>query len=298
MNKLSKSLIVLFLAFLLGSNFSVFPAQAQNNNLVLEAVKKCDIQHSGDSCVAELKLTNNTGKVLDGEAFLHIDYKGVCSSNQLRNFNGEGIKAQFFTANDNWLDFSDVWQNGTTTISDFEIAKEETQPKIRIETVPGLCPGEHSFTLKIVGTAEDKIYPATTRIPGNVISPTTTTATIPPTTTTIFPTTTTIISPITTTTIPGQVAGEVTKREFFEEGEEGLPGTTTTTFPGLVFGKSIIRESSCPVNLTMSGINPLLASLLCLGQGMCDSCLNPWLVLLLGLTITLGSAILVKKDYE
>jgi len=114
-----------------------------------------------------------------------------------------------------------------------------------------------------------------------------------------YSTTTTI--PTTTTTIPGEVQGEATKREFFEEGEEEeLPGTTTTTTSPLklVAGASIIKPFSCPVNLTMSGINPLLASLLCLGQGMCDSCLNPWLVLLLGLTITLGSAILVKKDYE
>ena len=115
-------------------------------------------------------------------------------------------------------------------------------------------------------------------------------------------TTTTTISPTTTTTLlPGEVAGEATKREFFEEDEEeGLLGTTTTTISPLklVAGVSIIKPFSCPVNLTMSGINPLLASLLCLGQGMCDSCLNPWLVLLLGLTITLGSAILVKKDYE
>ena len=110
--------------------------------------------------------------------------------------------------------------------------------------------------------------------------------------------TTTTIS-TTTTTIPGEVRGEATKKEFFDQ-KKGLPGTTITTFPPSKFvaGASIIKPFSCPVNLTMSGINPLLSSLLCLGQGMCDSCLNPWLVLLLGLTITLGSAILVKKDYE
>jgi len=115
-----------------------------------------------------------------------------------------------------------------------------------------------------------------------------------------YSTTTTISS--TTTTIPGEVRGEATKREFFEEGgEEKLPETTTTTTitpSKFVAGTSIVGPFSCPVNLTIAGIHPLLASLLCLGQGMCDSCLNPWLVLLLGLTITLGGAILVKKDYE
>lgn len=117
-------------------------------------------------------------------------------------------------------------------------------------------------------------------------------------------TTTTV--PPTTTTIPGEVAGETTERELFEEGgEEGFFGITTTTattsatmLPGLVFGESIALESSCPVNLTIAGINPLLASLLCLGQDACDTCLDPLIVLLLGLIITFGGTILAKKHHE
>jgi len=106
--------------------------------------------------------------------------------------------------------------------------------------------------------------------------------------------TTTTIPPTTTTTIPGEVAGEATKREFFEDGgEEGLPETTTTTTTtittilpsGFVAGISTIGPFSCPVNLVMSGINPLLASLLCLGQNACDTCLNPLIILLLGIGI-------------
>jgi hypothetical protein len=112
-----------------------------------------------------------------------------------------------------------------------------------------------------------------------------------------YSTTTTI--PTTTTTIPGEIHGEATKREFFEEvGEEGTTTTTTAPPSKIVAGISTIGPFSCPVNLTIAGIHPLLASLLCLGQGMCDSCLNPWLILLLGLAITFGSAILVKKHYE
>ena len=112
-----------------------------------------------------------------------------------------------------------------------------------------------------------------------------------------YSTTTTI--PSTTTTIPGEVHGEATKREFFEEGDEEETTTTTTILPSkFVAGISTVGPFSCPVNLTIAGIHPLLASLLCLGQGMCDSCLNPWLILLLGLAITFGGAILVKKDYE
>jgi len=110
-----------------------------------------------------------------------------------------------------------------------------------------------------------------------------------------YSTTTTTTSPP-----PGKVAGEATKREFFEEGEEeGTTTTTTTILPSkFVAGVSTVGPFSCPVNLTIAGIHPLLASLLCLGQGVCDSCLNPWLILLLGLAVTFGGAILVKKDYE
>lgn len=116
--------------------------------------------------------------------------------------------------------------------------------------------------------------------------------------------TTTTVSLTTTTTIPGEVAGEAIEREFLGEGEreeEGFLTTTTTiptTLPGLVFGEFTRREPSCPTDLIMAGVNPLLASLLCFGENICDDCISPWLVLLTGLVITFGSAILVKKHYE
>jgi hypothetical protein len=153
MNKLSKSLIVLFLAFLLGGCFSVDSVQAQDDKLILEVTKECDFQYSGDICIAELKLTNNTGKVLDGEASLHIDYKGMCSNNELKNFDGEGIHAWY---NDSSSD-SD-WNNGEITFSGFEITKGETQSKLKIETVPNLCPDEYTFNLKLKGTIEEEEY--------------------------------------------------------------------------------------------------------------------------------------------
>jgi len=151
MNKASKSLIVLFLAFLLGSCFNVFLVQAQGNGTNLKIIKKCDIRYPGENCVAEMTLANNTGKTLEGEAFLHIDYQGPCSSGQLMDFDGEGITAQFYIGN--WLNFSG-WENGTSKASGFAIAKNETQTKLKIETVPNLCPGEYSFILEIKGTAE------------------------------------------------------------------------------------------------------------------------------------------------
>jgi len=154
MNKVSKSLIVLFLAFLLGCCFEVYFTQAQNNGLVLGVIQECDIQYSGDNCIAELKVTNNTGEILGGEAFLHIDYQGLCSNDKLENFDGEGIEAQFSVIDNNWLNFSD-WENGATSVSGFEITEGETWPKLNIETVPNLCPGEYAFSLQLRGTTEE-----------------------------------------------------------------------------------------------------------------------------------------------
>ena len=163
MNKVSKSLIVLFLAFLIGSGFSVMPVQAQNNNLILGVVEQCDIQYAGDSCIAELKLTNNTGKILDGRAVLHIDYKGVCSNNNLENFDGEGIQAWY-----NDSPPSSGWNNGDLIFSDFNINKGETYPKLKIKTVPNLCPGEYTFTFSIKGIFEERGYVAPSVIVGGL----------------------------------------------------------------------------------------------------------------------------------
>lgn len=156
-NKTAKNLIVLSLALVLGSFFGVYSAQAQDDKLILETSKKCDIQYTGDSCVAELKLTNNAGEILDGTASLLINYQGVCSNNRLKNFDGEGITAQFSINNVDWLNFSG-WKNGTTAVSGFKIAKGEIQPKLRIETVPNLCPGEYTFNLELKGTFEEEEY--------------------------------------------------------------------------------------------------------------------------------------------
>ena len=148
---------VISFAILLGCIFFIQSAKAENG-LILETIKKCNIQHAGSSCVSELKLANNTDYVLDATAFLHIDYQGLCSNDKLRNFDGEGITAQFF--DNNWLNFSDNWDSGTTKVSGFKITKGKTQPKLEIETIPNLCPGEYTFTLELKGVAEKKEYAA------------------------------------------------------------------------------------------------------------------------------------------
>ena len=161
MNKTAKKLLVLFLALLLGGYFGVYSVQAQDDKLILKTSKECDIQYTGNNCVAELKLTNNVGEILDGTASLHIDYQGACSNNKLENFDGVGITAQFSINNVDWLNFSG-WENGITTVSGFNINKDGTQPKLKIETVPNLCLGEYTFALSVKGTFEEEEYIAPT----------------------------------------------------------------------------------------------------------------------------------------
>jgi len=83
---------------------------------------------------------------------LYIDYQGICSNNQLIDFDGEGIEAQFHV--DNWLNLIG-WKNGTSKASGFTIAKNETHPKLKVKTVPNLCPGDYAFLLEIKGTTEE-----------------------------------------------------------------------------------------------------------------------------------------------
>ena len=167
MKKASKSLIVLVLAFLLGSCFGVYSVQAQNNKLNLEVIEQCDIKYAGDSCAAELKLFNNTGKILDGTAILHIDYQGVYS-NKLENFDGEGIQAWYNNSPPN-LD----WENGDLTFSDFDIPKGETQSSLKIKTVPNLCPGEYTFIFSLKGAFEKEEYITRAVVIGGYTPPTT-----------------------------------------------------------------------------------------------------------------------------
>lgn len=116
-------------------------------------------------------------------------------------------------------------------------------------------------------------------------------------------------STTTVTTEPGRVEGITTESEPLEEGiaqEGGVLGetqntnnVTTTTIPGLILGAATEQEiSSCKTKLLSLGINSFLASLLCLGGDTCNTCLKPWWVLLLGLAITFGCAILAKKRHE
>lgn len=168
MNKNFLKLILLGLIIILGNNISL-PARAEGG-LDLEVIKGCDIKYAGDSCITELKLTNNTGEVLDGKASLHINYQGICSNNELVDFDGEGIEAQFSINSGDWLNFTD-WRNGTTTVSGFNIAKGETQSSLKIKTHPALCPGEYTFIFSLKGTFEKEEYITPPVVIGGYIPP-------------------------------------------------------------------------------------------------------------------------------
>jgi len=271
------ALPVLF--FLIGGIFLSFPAMAQAKDF------EADFEYNplfseanflpGDSVPRWIKVTNNSSGIfkIATKADKWIDNDGLGDVLNLEIKQGvvsyyNDTLSNFFNAGELFL--SDLSGNGTQTQYDYIISFNPGTGN----TYQGKS---LSFDILIGYQSSVVSNGGTYAFVGGGYS---TTTTIPPT----------------TTTIPGEVAGEATKREFFEEvGEEG---TTTTTPPSkFVAGISTIGPFSCPVNLTMTGINPLLASLLCLGQNTCDTCLNPLIILLLGIVITLGSTILVKKYY-
>jgi hypothetical protein len=121
--------------------------EASGGELVLEALNSCSIKSAGNSCVADLKIMNDTDKELDGEMFLNIKYQGICGSGL---FDGEGINAEFSAGDGDWLDFLG-WNNGTTVASGFNIGNNESRAKIKIKTVSNLCPGLYIFDLALKG---------------------------------------------------------------------------------------------------------------------------------------------------
>ena len=155
MNKINKLFIMSFVASLLffsGGAFAVTPASA-SDGLELTTIKACTFQYGGDNCLGDLKATNTTGYVLDGTASLHISYQGTCSNDQSVDFDGVGIKPYFSPDGQSWLPFSG-WQSGITTVSGFQIVQETSYPKIKMETVSNLCPGNYVFDLRLEGKTD------------------------------------------------------------------------------------------------------------------------------------------------
>jgi hypothetical protein len=146
---------VIFLLFF-GVIFS-FLVEAKDDALILNLAKVCNLQYSGESCEAELILNNNTNKILEGKAFLEVNYQGQCSNHQIINFDGVGIKAKFSFLNSEWLNFSN-WEKGRAFVSGFKINKEKSFLKLKIETQTGLCSGKYNFSFFVKGVSFEKEY--------------------------------------------------------------------------------------------------------------------------------------------
>lgn len=151
MNKNKLKLFGWLFTVFLGIGFVFSPAQAQGV-LSLQVLEDCNLSYAGNSCEGILELENNTEEKMLGTAFLHINYQGVCSNNEPRNFDGVGIDPRFYM-NGNWQDFS-AWQEGTTTVSGLEINPGESEIRIKLDTHVALCPGDYDLTVTVKANYE------------------------------------------------------------------------------------------------------------------------------------------------
>ena len=151
--------IILF-SFLL---FIPFSAQA-NNELILEVVEECKLQYGGDSCVAELKIINNTNTDLDGKAV----FAGWYNDNPLLQ-TPVGVDVSFGLSNK-----QTDWQKGTMIFSDFIIQQGETLTDLEIITYPALIPGPYVFSFSLLGmtNGDDYSSPVIIQGGGTVLIPT------------------------------------------------------------------------------------------------------------------------------
>ena len=151
MNKVSKSLMVLFLTFLIGSCFSIDFIQAQADGLSLDVIEKCNFQYGGETCIAEFDITNSTGEILDGTALFNVGYSGVCGE----LFKVGGIDAWY----DNQVPKME-WDNENRrfVFAGFEIPNGLSKANLEIHTSSALCPGEYTFSLELKGTTEKEEY--------------------------------------------------------------------------------------------------------------------------------------------
>jgi len=289
MNKILKTILISSIAIL--SVCLLFTKPVQAVDFVVEFENKPLFNQAnflpGDSIARYIKVTNNSADSFK----IATKADNFADNDGLGNVLNLEIKQGGASLYNKKL--SDFFSDGEIFLSDL-VSGTQTQYDYIINFDPGAGNAYQGKNLKfdiLIG------YQSTTQSLGGgvyaFVGGSFTTTTTVPLTTTVPP----------TTTIPGEVAGETIERKVFGESDEGLSGVTTTTTTTasaskFVAGMSTIGPFSCPINLTMVGINPLLASLLCLGQNACDTCLDPLIVLLLGLIATFGGAILAKKHHE
>lgn len=137
---------IFFSIFLISLGIGLsLPAQA--NGLSLVITKECEIQHSGDNCIAKFDITNSTGETLDGTAFFDVGYNGVCGS----FFKDGGIDVWY----DNHLPKME-WNGVRFVFTGFEIPNGLSKTNLEIHTSLALCPGEYIFGLQLNGVGEDE----------------------------------------------------------------------------------------------------------------------------------------------
>jgi hypothetical protein len=144
--------ILIFLSFICFIPFSV---QA-NNELTLEVIEKCELHYGGDSCISELKITNNTNTDLDGKAV----FAGWYDDNPLLQ-TPVGVDVSFGLSNK-----QTDWQKGTMIFSDFIIPQGETLTDLEIITYPALVPGPYVFSFSLLGMTNKDNYSSPVIIQG------------------------------------------------------------------------------------------------------------------------------------
>lgn len=137
----------IILIILLGACFFAASAKA-SNDLNLELVDDCVIQHAGDSCLSELKITNNTGESFDCTATL-VMYQ------QDSPFDGQGINVSY-------NDTTSTWNNGTLTFPTSVVEKGVSVHDLEIQTHVALMPDCYSFVFTITGNVNEKPYTGST----------------------------------------------------------------------------------------------------------------------------------------
>jgi len=107
-----------------------------------------DVIYGGETKIAELKIINNTGSLLEGEATFSCWYEEEPFQGNLV------VISPSFGLSDNHSE----WINGSVIFSDFEISEGETLTTLEMKTHPALMPGQYSFTIAIKGTTEKEEY--------------------------------------------------------------------------------------------------------------------------------------------
>ncbi len=152
-------IFILGLILLVGIGIFANPVKASDDFSLELMSPSWDIIYGGETKTADLKITNNTGYSLDGEATFSAWYEGEPFQGTLI-----AINPSFGLSNNR-----SEWINGNVIFSDFEISEGETLTALEIKTHPALMPGQYSFTLKLEGIPVETGEPGEPYVAGVII---------------------------------------------------------------------------------------------------------------------------------